>query len=446
MLTVLVLVILLGSRRAAVLALVAGVLYIPETQQIDVLNFKMFSVRFLELAGFIRVVSRHEFSFSRLNKLDRALLLLYAYVAVVFCLRSSESQAYVVGTAVDAWLCYFTFRGLLTDMQEFRWFLRAFVVLLAPYAALVMIESLTRHNMFSLLGGGGIDWERDGRFRCMGSFRHPDLLGTLGASFLPLYIALARERGDQAVAAVAIASCLATVWASNSGGPVCAAAFGLVGWALWVARANMRSVRWGLVIGLVLTAIVMKAPIWYLIARVSTLTGGTGWHRAYLIDVAFQHLGEWWLAGMPLRDTIDWFPYYLVSTGGTDVTNQFIAAGLTAGVGAMALLIFLLKQGFSSIGEAAATVRSRQAEPGESEFVLWGLGVMLTVHAINWLGITYFDQFYVLWFMQLAIISSVTEKLSEISPIIEADEAGAWPEQQEVVWTDTRSVSRHAVD
>ena len=33
---------------------------------------------------------------------------------------------------------------------------------------------------------------------------------------------------------------------------------------------------------------------------------------------------------------------------------------------------------------------------------------MLTVHIANWFGITYFDQFYVVWFVQLAAISSVS--------------------------------------
>jgi hypothetical protein len=431
-LTVLVFVILLGSRRAAAMAIVAGVLYCTQTQQLEVLSLKIFSVRFLEVAGFIRVMSRHEFSFSRLNKIDRALLLLYGYMVVVFCLRSAEGQAFIIGTAVDAWLCYFTFRGLLTDMEEFRWFLRAFVVLLAPYAVLVLIESVTRYNVFSLMGGDVFDWERAGRFRCVGSFRHPDLLGTLGASFFPLYIGLAHERESRVLAVVAIVSCLATVWASNSGGPVCAAAFGVIGWALWMARANMRSVRWGIAIGFILMAIVMKAPIWYLLARVSAFTGGTGWHRAYLIEVAVSHASEWWLAGMPIAKTIDWFPYFLASTGGADITNQFLSAGLNAGVGAMVLLIFLLKQGFSTIGEAAAMVRSRHTDPSETEFLLWGLGVMLMVHAINWLGITYFDQFYVLWFMQLAVISSVSESCVEASPAMELDEAGGWPEEEAI--------------
>jgi hypothetical protein len=36
---------------------------------------------------------------------------------------------------------------------------------------------------------------------------------------------------------------------------------------------------------------------------------------------------------------------------------------------------------------------------------------MLAVHISNWVGITYFDQFYAIWFMQLAAIVSLTEEV-----------------------------------
>ncbi len=433
MLAGVVLVVLSGSRRWAIMALLAGVLYIPEAQTIEVMNFNLFSARFLELAGFVRVMSRREFSLSKLNKIDRALLLLYAFTAVVFSLRSSEGQAYVIGAAVDAILCYFMFRGLVADAEEFRWFLQAFVVLLAPFAALVLIESLTRYNVFSIMGESTFAWDRDGRFRCFGSFRHPDLLGTVGASFLPLYIGLACGKTGRMRAVVAIGLCLVIVWCSNSGGPACAAATGVAGWMCWKLRTNMRAVRWGIAGVIVLAAVLMKAPVWYLLAHVSDITGGDGYHRAYLMDVSYRHLSGWWFDGLPLRETMDWFPYSLPTAA--DITNQFVAFGLTAGLGAVVLFIVLLTRGFSGVGKALASLRSHGGESDGTEFLLWGLGVMLAAHIINWFGIAYFDQFYVIWFMQLAAVSSVTESCLQASPAVEMDEAGAWPEYEEVLRT-----------
>jgi hypothetical protein len=160
---------------------------------------------------------------------------------------------------------------------------------------------------------------------------------------------------------------------------------------------------------LVLVALVMKAPIWYIFDRASGITGGDGWTRSYLIDMAYQHLGQWWLAGMPIKDTSGWFPFILAATGGADITNQYIGFGIVAGLGAIALFILLLTRAFSNLGKALAIVRSSSMETSEIEFLLWGLGVMLTVHIINWFGISYFDQMFAVWFMQLAAISTLTE-------------------------------------
>jgi hypothetical protein len=407
-LLLLIFVVLIVPRRWALMGMMAGVLYLTQVQQVDVLGFNLYAIRFLELAGFIRVISRKEFSFSRLNKIDRTLLFFYCYVAIVYSLRSTEGQINVIGLSVDAFLCYFTFRGLIVDLEDFRWFLKSFFILLAPYAALVLIESLTQHNMFSFIGGGIGGWQRGDRFRAVGTFRNPDLLGALGASFLPLYIGMACIKIERKLACLGISLCLMIVWASNSGGPIGATGMGLVGWALWRERTKMRRVRQWLVGGLVLLALVMKAPVWYLLDRVSSLTGGDGYNRAYLIDVSFQNFGKWWFAGMPITDTVNWFPYSHPLTGGADITNQFISFGLMAGVGAIVLLIVLLLRAFSSLGKALEAVRANSKKPNESEFLLWGLGVLVAIHIITWFGITYYDQFYVVWFMQLAAISSVS--------------------------------------
>jgi hypothetical protein len=197
-LVVLMSLVLGASRRAALLGMLAGVLYLSQAQRIDVLGFNLYAIRFLELAGFVRVMARHEFPFHQFNNIDRALLWLYGYTTVVFLLRSTEGVANQVGMAVDASFCYFTFRGLMQGMDDFRWFLRAFVILLAPYALLILIESVTGHNPFSLLGGitGGSNWMRHGRPRCFGSFRQPDTLGMFFAWYWLLrLIPAGRQRG-----------------------------------------------------------------------------------------------------------------------------------------------------------------------------------------------------------------------------------------------------------
>lgn len=425
-LAVLIFVVLFGSRRLALLGMMAGVMFLTQNANIDIAGFNCFPTRFLELVGFFRVMGRHEFSFHQLNKVDRALLLLYSYTTIVFLLRSTEGQAYQIGMALDAFLCYFTFRGLLGDMEDFRWFLGGFVILLAPYTLFVLIESMTRHNPFAIIGGveGGSAWMRNGRPRCFGSFRQPDTLGMFAASFIPLFIGLAVATRELKRPLIGIGLCAIIAWAANSGGAAGAAATGLACWGFWFIRAEMRKVRWAIVAIIGLLALVMKAPIWYIFAHISSITGGDGWHRSYLLDVSYQHLGKWWLAGIPITETSGWFPYDLATTGGADITDQFVAFGLTAGLGALALFLFLLTRAFSHLGKAMAVVRSDSQQPGANEFLLWGLGVMLVVHVMDWFGITYFDQMSVAWYMQLAFISGLAQKFVATEPVSlkEADE------------------------
>jgi hypothetical protein len=418
-LLILVVTVLFAPRRWALLGTVAGILYLTQAQQLDIGGFNLYAVRFIELAAFARVMVRKEFSFSELNKLDRTMILLYVYTVSVFLVRSREDQAYQIGIAVDALLSYVAFRGLVENAAGFRWFLRAFVVLLIPYVAFVSIETLTSNNPFASIGGielirAGDRWFRDGRLRATGSFGHPSLMGTLGGTFLPLYIGLAFARSDRFLASVGIVLSLAIVWASNSGGPATCVFAAILGWMLWTMRGSMRWVRRASVAFIALLALAMKAPIWYLLSRISDITGGDGYHRSVLLDVAFQNLDIWWLAGMRLLDTSKWLPYTNTNTGAVDMTNNFLVFGITAGLGSMLLLIALLIQGFKHIGQALALLRSRGDK--ELEYLYWGLGVMLGVHLFNWFGITYWDQSNLLWFMHLAVVSSLSHEIIHASP------------------------------
>jgi transcription antitermination factor NusG len=315
-----------------------------------------------------------------------------------------------IGAAIDAYLCYFSFRGLAGGVENFRWFLRKFLLLLVPYVVLILYESVFQHNLFQSMGGFfSEEWVRDGRTRCQGSFRNASLLGSIFASFLPLYLGLWFSKIDRKMSVLGIGLCLLIVWSSNSGGPASAVAVAMLGWAFWKLRTKMKFVRRSAVAGFIAMAVIMNAPVWYIIAKVSSVTGGAGWHRAHLLDMAFQHLDRWWLSGMPMTDTADWFPYVLSITGGADITNQFLAFGISAGLLASLLFCAMLIQAYKKIGQSLAIVRSRNDGRDVTEPILWGLGVMLTVHCTNWLGITYFDQSYVIWYFDLAVINNLTE-------------------------------------
>ncbi len=170
------------SRQRALFGVMIGVLYLSQAEKFSIGGINFFAFRIIELAVFFRVMCRKEFSLSNLAKIDKAFIGFLVFTTVVYLLRTRVEIAYRLGVAVDAFLCYFAFRGLINTPDAFKQFLRLFLLLLVPFALLVLFESFTRHNLLSVVGGrtGGADLLRDGRLRACGSFRHPSLLGTLG--------------------------------------------------------------------------------------------------------------------------------------------------------------------------------------------------------------------------------------------------------------------------
>jgi hypothetical protein len=410
-LAVILVTVLFAPRRWALVGMTAGILYLTQRQQVDVGGVNLYALRFVELAGFARVVLLREFSLDRLGTLDRVLIALHVYTFSIFALRSNEPKTYELGMAVDALLSYLTFRALIDGAETLRWFLKALTVLVVPYGVLVAYETITFRNPFAAIGGvemalGGDTWVRAGRLRAVGSFGHPSLMGTFGGAFLPLFIGLWFGARERVVAVTGAVACLALVWASNSGGPATCVAFALVGWMCWPLRRNMRVVRWALVSVFGVLALLMNAPVWYLLAKLGNLIGGDGWHRAELLNVAFQNVRAWGLAGMPMIETAGWLPYTNNVTGAVDMTNHFLVFGITAGLGSVFLLIYLLVEGYRHVGRALSVARTMNDR--SMEYLYWAVGVTLTVHIGNWFAITYWDQTNLVWFMHLGLVGSLT--------------------------------------
>lgn len=404
---------LFGSRRCALASIAAGALFLTYGAGIHVLGCNVQPTRLLVYTCFFRVLSRREFSFSQLVHADKAIILLYIYTTSILLLRSEGSAAFAFAKALDGVLSYLVFRAFIQTFDDFKWFSQVFVLLLVPYAAIVSFESVTQRNLFDLVGARTESWIRDGKLRCYGSFRHPSLLGSLGACFLPVFAGLAMDPAQRKQMALGCVVCTLIVLASNSGGPISTMAVAVVGLLHWPLRTRMRTVRLCLLGMITALIFVMNAPIWYLLARISNITGGGGYHRSYLLDVALKHFGQWGIIGMPIENTADWFPYILPTTGGADITNQYLNFGMQAGLVAIALFVYFIYAAFSCLGKALFWARSTATSPSH-EPILWGLGVTLAAHVFNWFGISYFDQFQILWLLQMAALVSLSHSLLRV--------------------------------
>src|SRR5690348_17378833 len=109
----------------------------------------------------------------------------------------------------------------------------------------------------------------------------------------------------------------------------------------------------------------MKSPVWFLINRISALTGGTGWHRSELIDQFVRHFGDWWLIGT--RDNASW------GLDMWDSINAYVNAGVEGGLITFVLFLSLFICAYKMIGRA----RRRARHDRKNEILIWACGVAL---------------------------------------------------------------------
>src|SRR5262249_45028187 len=140
-------------------------------------------------------------------------------------------------------------------------------ILLIPLAVLMGFERITGHNLFAVLGGVP-EWSqvRNGTVRCQGPFNHSILAGRIGAAAFPLMLGLSVFRPDRRILAVMAAlSAVFIVYTSGSSGPFSGLIVSIIGLGMWWIRTQMRVVRWAMLAGVIGFAMVMNAPVWFLI-------------------------------------------------------------------------------------------------------------------------------------------------------------------------------------
>ena len=396
-------VVLRGSHRAAAAALLVTAVMMPLGQQLVVagLHFRFF--RILILLGMLRAIASRTVSQWKGIRMDRLLVGWSVVVLLSGIARGPTAETF--GQAYDALGAYFLFRFWIVDGDDVAAHLRVLVIVSVVIAASMAVEWTTHRNLFSVLGGvPEVTLVREGRFRCQGPFRHPILAGTFAATLFPLLVGLRyRERNRRRSLLGIGAAAFSTVAAASSGALMAFLAV-LGGLALWPMRQRMRMIRRGAVIAIVGMAIVMKAPIWYLISRVSDITGGTGWHRSFLIDAAIAHVNEWWLIGS--GHTAHWAVdpgtiLWGIDPNNMDITNHYIKQGLDGGILGLWLFVATIVAGFRVIGYAVRThatlSRTRLA---------WAVGVSLFANCTAFVSVSYFDQIQIFWFWLLAAIAA----------------------------------------
>jgi hypothetical protein len=195
-----------------------------------------------------------------------------------------------------------------------------------------------------------------------------------------------------------VVASMAVIVLCASSTPAVAVLVGCIAAAFFLLRRYMRIVRWLALFLALALHLSMKAPVWHLISRIDISGGSTGWHRFHLIDQAIKRFDEWGLFGTPSTAHWGW--------GLGDVTNQFVLEGVTGGMLTLVLFIVLIALAFGECG------RAWRRAVGDSWKVAsaWALGVALTMHVANFLAVSYFGQITMVWYLELAMIASLSAR------------------------------------
>jgi hypothetical protein len=352
-------------------------------------------VRLLIIAGLFRACMSRNCAWFPIQPLDR-LIIVWAGWAVLSSFWHEAKENYTPLTvhgsfAVDYAGTYFFARSYLQSRDDLIRFSKCLMIVLIPLALCLLVEKLTARNIYSALAAPHENaWIREGRVRAAGPFGNAILAGTVGGVCLPFAILLRRFSPRHAIAGVV--ACVVIVLCSASSGPLMTFLAASAGLMLWRWRHHLGRIRLVVVLGILGLALVMNAPVWYIVARIDLAGGSTSWHRAEVIHQAVQHFGEWWLVGTDY--TRHWMAYGIQwSKDHIDITNHYIFMGVRGGLLLMALFIAILVKSFQLLGRKMKAMR---AQGDRDEFFLWCCGASLFSHAITFLGVSYFDQSFVL--------------------------------------------------
>jgi len=374
-------------------------------------------LRILLFVGWIRIITRDELASIKLTAIDKVFIGWIIIGTAIFAIRSGFVQELVgrLGQNYTIIGIYFLIRALVLDLDDIVRAIKILAIVIIPLSLLFAVEHVTGRNPFSVLGGvPEITLIREGRLRCQGPFRHPILAGTFGATAMPLFVGLwLFNGGNRRLAAAAIVSATEIMIASSSSGPLIAYIAGVIGLLVWPYRSKMKFIRRGIVLSLVSLHIIMKAPVWFLIARLGDLVGGGGWYRAALIDAAIQHINEWWLIGTTY--TAHWMPIQLaIDPNSIDITNQFVAEGVMGGLIELFLFIWLIVTCFKAVG--AATSNTDKSSYSE-RYLIWSVGCALLGHLTSFFSVSYFDQIIIFLYLIVAITATLVKPNLSISKV-----------------------------
>jgi hypothetical protein len=408
--------ILFLPRKYAFVPLLLGAFMIPLGQVVVLAGIHFTVLRILIIAGLVRrlTASKAEEFKGGFNPIDRYTVFWTLAAFLVFCLQWMEVPAMIatLGDLLDRLGGFLVLRFMIQDKRDLKRAIKVFAVLCLIMGMFMLNEQVTGRNVFGLLGGISLYPQiREGHLRSQGAFGSYIDAGVFGALLFPLFIWLwSSDRSSRFTVALGIIGATIMSITCHASTALLACATGVFGLCLWPFRERMRNLRWGLVIVLTGLQMVMKAPVWSLIARVDLTGSSSSYHRYYLVDNCVRHFWEWWLLGTRNYNNWGWDMW--------DLSDQYVACALTGGLISLVLFIGILSRSFGGIGTTRKLVRGKK-----DEWLLWCLGSTMFAMVMGFFGCSFMAQMQMELFAFLAMISVAIRDARQMAkakaPIVE---------------------------
>jgi hypothetical protein len=402
--SILAILVLALPRRYFLLPFILGAFFIPSDQRILIFTLDFTAVRILVLVGLIKTIATGPSRPLKITVFDKLVFAWAICGAVIyfFLWASASALIFKCGVLFDIIGMYWLFRKNIHSWVDISRLIRLFAICALILSGFIVFEAVTGNNPFTILGKVGTV-VREERFRCQGPFPHSIMLGLFCATLVPLFLGMTKIDSNNRLYWSAAFMCGVMVVLSASSTPLVVLMAVVVGVYGFKYRHLIPQGGAIALVGLVGLSIVMDAPVWHLISRINVVGGSTGWHRYNLIRQAINHVNEWAVLGC--RSTAHW------GYGMQDVTNQYIFEGVRGGIITLLLFVIMIFLGLKAILNV-----SLKAPNTQLQWLSWCIFVSMTGHCLAFMGVTYFGQITMQWYMMLAVAGFLTEYQYALQP------------------------------
>jgi len=318
--------------------------------------------------------------------------------------RSIENQS---GFLMDTLLSYFVARLCIMNFKGAVTAIKCVAIILFPLALLGIVEATTGWQPFTTYiqycpwVSEYIPYNaRWGFTRAWGPFSHPILFGSCFVLVMPLIWALRHQHGYWGklayfLSGIAILGAFSSM-SSNPWGMLVVVVLCLV---LEKYKHWTKIILASLVMLCILTEIGSNRPFYHVIYSYINFAKGDWWQRARLVDIAIEHIDEWWLAGYGGKDP-GWGQLYFWAAF-TDCNNEFLLIGLKTGIIGIVSLCAVLITAFRALARAF-----KETTDKELQSLYWSMGSSLVGVIVVWQGVSFFGQMPALFYSFLGIMGS----------------------------------------